>query len=262
MWEATRGETRLILIGSVHQLPREVDWQDARVRSAIAVSDQLILELPPSETAKVAALFGQMSHDEPVAPLDQRLGVHAADKLRDLIGTAVENADGTESWALSLAYSSATAAAMGLTNENGVETVLTQRFQTENKPITGLETAEQQLNLFDNIAPPEQDQMLTRAVNERDTGREQMKRILEAWMNGDAAVIARIASEDLARTPDLIEPLVFARNRNWAEQLAAHADTGKTILVAVGAGHLVGDHALPALLEAKGFTVRRLDPVR
>ena len=261
MWEATRGNSRLILIGSVHQLPPEMDWQDARVRSAIAVADSLILELPPSETDKVATLFGRMSHDAPVAPLDRRLGVATADKLRDWLGDSIEDTDGTESWALSLAFSSASAAAMGLSGDNGVESVLTRHFQTNNKPITGLETAEQQLELFNSIPQPEQDSMLARAVNEPSSARYQMKRILRAWAVGGTEMIAQLANEDLVRTPNLVEPLVLARNRNWADQLAAHPDTGKTILVAVGVGHLVGANNLLQLLSERGFTVRQLNPV-
>jgi uncharacterized protein YbaP (TraB family) len=50
---------------------------------------------------------------------------------------------------------------------------------------------------------------------------------------------------------------VFSRNRDWIpklEKLFAQGD----VFVAVGADHLIGDKGVIKLLEARGFTAKRI----
>ncbi|MEO1253007.1 MAG: TraB/GumN family protein [Pseudomonadota bacterium] len=53
--------------------------------------------------------------------------------------------------------------------------------------------------------------------------------------------------------------VIADRNRAWADELerALNEETG-VIFVAVGAAHLVGDDAVQALLERRGFEASRL----
>jgi uncharacterized protein YbaP (TraB family) len=261
MWQVSDGDTRIILLGSVHLLPPDLDWQDDRIRRAVAQSDELLLELAPSEVDQVPALFAATSHDEPVPPLATRVGRAAADQLIDALkasGMAEDDAETTESWALTLLFSNIATADLGLSADNGVEAVLTRTFASAGKRVGGLETAHQQLTLFDDLPDTAQNAMLASSVNRAAQAPVTIRTTIRAWAAGDVATIERMASEDFARTPALAEPLVHARNRRWADQLAARMQRPGTILVAVGTGHLVGDGALPALLAARGFTVQRL----
>lgn len=261
MWQVSDGDTRIILLGSVHLLPPDLDWQDDRIRRAIAQSDELLLELAPSEVGQVPALFAATSHDEPVPPLATRLGRAAADQLIDAqqaSGMAEDDADATESWALTLLFSNIATADLGLSADNGVEAILTRAFATQGKRVGGLETAHQQLSLFDDLPDTAQDAMLASSLDRAAQAPVTIRTTIRAWAAGDVATIERMASEDLARTPALAEPLIHARNRRWADQLAARMQRPGTILVAVGTGHLVGDRSLPALLAQRGLTVQRL----
>lgn len=261
MWQVSDGDTRIILLGSVHLLPPDLDWQDDRIRRAIAQSDELLLELAPSEVEQVPALFAATSHDEPVPPLATRLGRAAADQLIDALqasGLAEDDAETTESWALTLLFSNIATADLGLSADNGVEAVLTRSFAAEGKRVGGLETAHQQLALFDDLPDTAQNAMLATSINRAAQAPGTIRTTIRAWALGDIATIERMASEDFARTPALAEPLVLARNRRWADQLAARMQRPGTILVAVGTGHLVGDLSLPALLAERGLTVQRL----
>lgn len=262
MWEAVRGDTRLILIGSVHQLPPTLDWQDLRVKRAVSAADALILELSPEESAKASALFARMSRDESVPPLVTRIGDRDAETVESQLsaqGLTHDDVAATESWAITLLLSNIASAALGLSGDNGVETVLTRQFTNARKPVTGLETSAAQLGIFNAIAPNTQSAMLRRAIADQATSRDTTVALLRAWAAGDVAQITRLVDAEMARTPELAEPLVLSRNRAWAAQLAARPTTGATTtLIAVGTGHLIGPEALPALLAARGFTVRRI----
>ena len=261
MWEAVRGETRYIIIGSVHELPPELDWQDARVHQAIADSDGLILELAPSESAKAAEVFARTSSNDPVQPLRQRLAAPDYQRVKDGLdgaGVAESDANRMESWALMLMLSSQTSNAMGLSAENGVERVLTAAFNKAKKPITGLETAAHQLSIFDQLPPATQNRMLAKSVEDKEQRRTKAADLLRAWTKGDMDAIATYVTKEFAETPELAGPLGANRNRAWAEILGADDVPAGTRLIAVGTGHLTGETALPTLLASKGFVVRRI----
>ena len=77
---------------------------------------------------------------------------------------------------------------------------------------------------------------------------------------GDAAVIEQSTREGFLADPALHEALLAGRNRRWAEVIAPLLEGTPRPLIAVGTAHLVGPEGLAALLEAKGYRIRRLSP--
>ena len=261
MWVVQDGDTRIVLIGSVHQLPSDLEWTGGILTPELAAADELILELAPAELAKAPALFASTSSDEPVASLDQRFGQPTAERVRDYAADAGINADDAErmeSWALVIAIGNVITADSGLTSENGVETRVTAAFAANNRPITGFETAEQQLGMFDDLPNAAQNAMVASAIARSGEARTRTRRLLTAWARGDTAALAAAADEAMADTPALIEPVIHARNRAWADALARRMQRPGDVLVAVGAGHLVGGESLIEELRTRGFTARRL----
>jgi uncharacterized protein len=260
VWEAKLGETRLILFGSVHQLPPELDWFNGVIAREVESADRLFLEIAPAEAASAPALFEAIADDEPVSPLDRRIGLTAADRAGNLLaGIDEAEIDRTESWALALMIGNAIAADNGLSGEAGVESRLTAAFEQAGKPVAGLESARDQLTLFDALDPAVQDAMLARAISRSEGARERTRELIRAWARGDVAAITAAAANELSEFPTLESPLIGGRNRAWADRLTAHAQaSGGTALVAVGAGHLAGESSLERLLAARGFTVRRI----
>ena len=73
-----------------------------------------------------------------------------------------------------------------------------------------------------------------------------------------ALEISWIGIEILA-DPELAQVLLYDRNRSWAAQIENLLSASERPLIAVGAGHLLGERGLPALLESRGYTVSRLE---
>jgi len=48
------------------------------------------------------------------------------------------------------------------------------------------------------------------------------------------------------------------RNKNWVDQIEIEMNGSGTDFIAVGAGHLVGEDGVPAMLKARGYDVKRL----
>ncbi len=108
---------------------------------------------------------------------------------------------------------------------------------------------------------------------------EQQLQLLEHLVQGDTPSTAMTDSRELANTccfePDpagcsaavdgMPEPerrLLFdERNRSWMPTLLPELEAGGAV-VAVGAGHMVGEAGLVRLLEMQGFTVEQLSGIR
>lgn len=261
MWAVQDGDTRIVLIGSIHQLPPDLEWTGGILSPELAAADELILELAPAELAKAPDLFAGTSSDEPVPSLDRRFGQTTAARVRDYAADAgidTDEVERMESWALAIAIGNVITADTGLSADNGVETRVTAAFAANNRPVSGLETAAQQLAMFDDLPDAAQNAMVTSAIARSGEARTRTRALLTAWARGDTAALAAAADEAMTDTPALVEPVIHARNRAWADALARRMERPGDVLVAVGAGHLVGEGSLVEELEARGFAVRRL----
>ena len=58
--------------------------------------------------------------------------------------------------------------------------------------------------------------------------------------------------------PAARKALLTDRNRRWSAWVEQRLNRPGTVLMAVGAGHLVGDDAVPAMLAAEGYKVVRV----
>ncbi|RRD57179.1 TraB/GumN family protein [Comamonadaceae bacterium OH2545_COT-014] len=91
-----------------------------------------------------------------------------------------------------------------------------------------------------------------------------MRQLADAWAHGDLARLERYpewcqcmdTEADRARMARLLQ----ARNGPMAERFAALHAEGQRVFLAVGALHMTGPQGMPALLRARGFSVRRVLP--
>jgi hypothetical protein len=149
-------------------------------------------------------------------------------------------------------------ASAGLRPEAGVEPHVSERAAKQRKPTRGLETAREQIARFDSLPLATQELLL------RDTLREPPRRagdsLEAAWRRGDLAALAReiFARPKGKHAAPFFEAIYFARNRDFADEIAQLVDAGERWFVTLGAGHVVGPRGIPRLLEARGYRVERV----
>lgn len=59
--------------------------------------------------------------------------------------------------------------------------------------------------------------------------------------------------------PEIFDLIFTQRNANWADIIEAEMAGSGTDFIAVGAGHLIGNKSVQTILEARGYTINRID---
>lgn len=250
------------LFGTIHMLPKDVRWQTAALNSALAASDRLVIEVIGLEdVAKNAKIFAKLAISGDQPKIENRV----MPSLRDDLDKAVDKANipelalnRMESWAVALSLATARTDSLGLSSSEGVEQKLSAIFSRAKKPISGLETIEQQLGYFDRLPEAAQRAMLASVIEESDNARIAFEELFNAWLSGDVNKLAELTEGGILEKPVIRDKILVARNLDWAEQLDTQLKQSGTAFVAVGAAHLVGGDAVQKMLATRGYKIERL----
>lgn len=246
------------LFGTIHVLPRGVDWRRGEIARAIQASDRLVIESAEiQDPQRTRAVFETMGRSPNLPPLESRVPAAERAELKRIAddgGADLRGLSSYESWAAAMLLSAAAQQSLRLSADHGVEPVLITAFRDARKPIGGLETVARQFGAFDTLPEVSQRRLLAQTVAEADGMKALYERILHAWLKGDLDAIAR---EDRGEEPDAAveQAVMVARNRDWT---AAIARLKGRPFIAVGTGHLTGRDNLIGLLTARGYKVTRV----
>lgn len=124
------------------------------------------------------------------------------------------------------------------------------------KEIIAMESIEQQLELLFGAPLTKQTEDLMDGVKQILEGKavENARKLSEAYMNQDLAAIKKQVFDSEDSDPEDLKRLITDRNGEWATKLAGILPE-KTILLAVGCGHLPGPDGLIELLRKAGYLV-------
>ena len=128
--------------------------------------------------------------------------------------------------------------------------------QESNKDVSGLETMDYQLSVFDSIPYQEQANMLLETIKTGNTEDDSFKEMMQMYVNQDINKMVSSMSEEegISGYEDI---LLYNRNRNWIPVMAEKMKTANTFF-AVGAGHLGGKDGVLDLLNREGYKLTPL----
>jgi uncharacterized protein YbaP (TraB family) len=235
------------------------------VEEAYRRSEELVVEVDVTRLAPEEMLVLIQRHATLTPPHTLRdvLSPSVFEQLTSYLadrGAPLANVERFKPWFVSFMVAQLELQAVGYEVELGVDHVLMERARAE-KPIVELETAASQLQMLDRLPAPLQELMLEDILARVDEFSDQVAELVDAWKAGDEARLEALVFSPLARFPELevfYDLVFFERNERMAAQLAELMGDGKTRLVVLGAGHVVGGRGIPAQLGERGYRVRRL----
>jgi uncharacterized protein YbaP (TraB family) len=263
LWVVRDADTEITLFGTVHALPKGVDWLTPAITQRLGTAGSVVIEAKPPEDplalATAVAEFGMPPGQKPMA---KRLPPEDAKRLATVAtetGVPLDGLDRMETWLAALTLSQASLARLGITSDEGVEPVILMRATAAKQPIVGLETMEQQLRYLDTL--PEEDQlaMLKSAIADVPEAKSETDRLTALWQAGDIDGLAKAFAEDSEGSPRLQKVLITDRNIRWVNWIEGVMRSPGKVFIAVGAGHFGGEDGLIALLKARGLTVERVE---
>jgi len=272
LWEVARADGAggvAHLLGSVHLSEQEMRF-DPAVDSALAAADTLVLEIAPQDLDpnELAQLAIEKGHFQGGRTLDGVIAPETWLALQERVaefGLPIESIRPMEPWFALLTLQMLALQRKGYDVQNGVETLLAADARETGKPTQGLETAEQQLEVFDSLPLALQERQLREFLEQSGNEDGDLAVLLDAWRKGDDARLERELFGDLERDPSLApyyELFYFDRNDRMAHGIGERVDAGGHWFVAVGAGHVVGARGIPSLLSQHGYVVRRVPKTR
>lgn len=261
LWKVSDEDTTIYLFGTVHALPKDVDWLRGDVADALASSDILMTEV--MNTPETPATMQSIIMRKGMLPADKNLRAMLSEEQKasyesamTKLGMPVATFDRFEPWYASMMLAMLPIMKEGYSPEHGVEEVLATKGG-EAKQRGALETLEFQMTLFDELPLDSQIRFLIQAAEGVDTIKPMLDKMVAEWLEGDADGLAALMNEGLTDQV-LAERLLYQRNTNWAAWIDTRLDTPGTVFIAVGAGHLAGAKSVQDALELRGIETIRV----
>jgi uncharacterized protein YbaP (TraB family) len=149
-------------------------------------------------------------------------------------------------------------------NENGVvlDHVLYQQAIATGKPVDGLETAAEQMALFDDLSQEDQVTLLRDTLDHLTEIQGLLVQLQDAYLARDLKRLQEINAASMQDSdPRLVETfthkVIVERNHRMAQRMESRLSEGARF-IAVGALHLPGEEGLLNLLVQRGYRVTRV----
>jgi uncharacterized protein YbaP (TraB family) len=257
-------DSTMYLYGTVHVRPRDTDWGDEDVRSALASADEIWteIEISPQSDQRAQALAMQLGEAPPDKPLSSWLTAEENERLNGLtqrLGIPRAYLETMQPWMAGLTLSLLPIVQAGYDPMSGVDRAVDAYGDANGKTMRSFETIEQQLGFFSGLDEETQREFLREAIEEAEQGPAMIGEMTTAWERGDLDTLERVVVDDTRREyPDVYEALFLRRNNAWMEVLTREMQGSGVDFVAVGAGHLLGEDGLVEQMRARGYTVERV----
>jgi len=260
LWSVQGHSNVVYLMGSIHVL-RQSDYPlDPALLAAYASSQTLVMEIDLSELDSgdvqqqmlQAAMLADGRTLQDVLGSDQ---FRRASALSQEVGVPLETLQQFKPWFVAESITQLQLMQLGFDPSAGIEMYFLQRARTDGKTIQGLETAQDQIELFDSMPLDRQSRYLMASLGEARTLPTQVDQMVKAWRRGDTAWFAAQMKKEFGDDPELYRSVLVARNRKWLPKIESFLKDRQNYLVIVGTGHLAGTDSVIEMLRRDGYAV-------
>jgi uncharacterized protein YbaP (TraB family) len=261
MWVIKDNDSTIYLIGTVHLLRHDAEWDKSKVMKTINQSTELWLEVADmddqADTIPLLTKYGM----DPEKALSSKLDAAHKEKLAkvaSLYHLPQESFEPMKPWMAGLTVSILPLLTAGYDPNSGVDHVLKAAAEKEGDQIHGFETTEKQVRFLADLSDSDQVEFLNSTLEDAEKGIAQLEKLAKAWMDGDTQVISDLMVNDFKKeAPQIYDKLLVQRNIAWSKQIAEILKRSGVQQIAVGAAHLAGPDSLQVQLNKLGIKAER-----
>ena len=268
LWKIEKdGVSPNYVFGTMHLSDPKITTLPREVKAALAESRSVGVEIVFNVSAMLKAM--RLMHNEAGKNLEDQIGgklVQAASAAVEPYGLRPNNIQSMKPWALIAILAMPPDDFRRQQQEDMVlDRVLQDIATRQGKELFGIETVEEQLNVFDSMAISDQVELLRSTLMGLPlmaTMFEEMKRL---YLERDLGGLLILSNESLPVTNGkeaetvarFMDALVTQRNQKMVERVAPRMEKGG-VFMAVGALHLPGHMGVLNLLSEEGYQVSRV----
>lgn len=266
LWEVSDEDTTITLLGTIHVLPPDRVWLTQRLLDRFDRADRVYFESTDTgEGAGDQLAFLRYSTAPPDEDALSLLTEEEKDKFDRILephGVEIASFRGQRGWFAAIMISYVIIEEADYVYDYGVESVLEQRLLRSGRKVHALEVGSDVAKLMGTLPREVERAMMLDGLDEAGSGRfiEELEAQDDAWARGDVEYLESTDLKEMqAKFPMVYDLLLVQRNANWIPEIVDLMETFEgEVFIAVGAAHLAGDDSVQAMLEAKGYEVKRV----
>jgi uncharacterized protein YbaP (TraB family) len=250
------------LFGTIHMICEDDAVLSSNFKKAIRNSDEVYFEV---DMDNLFEIFGAMS----------KMKMNGDTTLRDLLNdddykkvkdyfesrSSMLPFSMLETFKPILAASTLEESSMPCEKTTMMEQVIMKEANENDKKIKGLETMSFQASVLDSIPYKLQAEQLVSYIDNAGKDKKedkQLQEMFDAYRKQDLSRLEKLMVDTDAGMKGFIDIMLYHRNQNWVNKLSDLLPH-KSLVIAVGAGHLPGEKGLINLLRKQGYTVTPVD---
>ena len=272
-WIATKGDTVLHLIGTLHISDDRMGPVVERLTPVLSQADAFYFEVTDAEMEAFEKDLAKDFSPVLITSGPTLIDLMPAEDWATLSETLAERgipswmAAKMRPWFLSMMLGVPPCLMAEPDFDRGMDKRLSELAEAQGIPQHSLERIDELIAIFDSHPLEEQVQSLTRMAGALQAGDDQFITMANAYIEERHALIFHLARmqglEDSGLSPEVFQAewdsfedqLLVQRNNNWMQKILALPE--QTTVIAVGAGHLADTHGLLNQLEQAGYTLSR-----
>ncbi|MEQ1738900.1 MAG: TraB/GumN family protein [Methyloglobulus sp.] len=262
LWRVSKGNNQIYIGGTVHllgksdyPLPDEFEQAFREIDLLVLEADLDALSKPKAQAQIVRSLM--YSNDTTLKDQIKPKTFKALErycKANNLTITAMQK---MKPAMVVLTLTMAELKRLGLADA-GVDQFFLEKAKSKGKKITGLEIAEAQINMLENMGKGHENELILSTIKELKKTPEFMDEMKKAWRTGNLADLEKVGIKTMrAEFPELNKSLLTNRNNAWLPKIKAMLGTPERELILVGALHLAGEEGVLVQLKKQGFVVEQ-----
>jgi len=249
------------LFGTIHMICADDALLSDNLKKAISSCDEVYLEVDMDNIFEMIGVMSKMKMKGDTT-LKDLLTPAEYEKVKTYFETkgSMLPFSMLETYKPMLAASTLEQSSMPCDNTEMMEQVIMKEAKQYNKKIKGLETMSYQAGVLDSIPYKLQAEQLAAFIEKENKGEDddkELKEMFKAYKNQDLKRLEEMLIDTDAGMSGFTDILLYHRNQNWVEKLKTLLPQ-KSLLIAVGAGHLPGEKGVINLLRKEGY---KLTPV-